>query len=309
MKISEHIFDRVSEIRNIINEILNEVQNDSLQYDSFQILRQEKYLKYHNSIRGIELGKLIIEAKNLNFNKEIFYGILINIENYKQSYLKKKSKIDAFNLNKLYAVYLKNRFDKEISIAKNDILEVSDIKNALPEIEKEKILREFKEFLANLQNKRDNHIKTFDWFFINYYEKFYEELQAIENLINEYFPEKALESDTDIFERNFANDLYRICVDNQIFKKENVSFENFYLILNTREPKQICVNTIEKKTVFAFPIKKFSKRIEDKNQRENWIQFICSQFGLSAKSVNSHGDTKDESTEIFYDLFGVKVKA
>ena len=100
-----------------------------------------------------------------------------------------------------------------------------------------------------------------------------------------------------------------ICEENNIFIKESLSFESFYLILNRREPRQNCLNLIDKKTVFAFPLKKLSKKIENKIQRANWLQFVCSQLGLSTNSVNSHGDHKDKSTEIFYELFGIIVEA
>ena len=100
-----------------------------------------------------------------------------------------------------------------------------------------------------------------------------------------------------------------ICEENNIFIKENLSFENFYLTLNRREPKQKILGSIIKKTVFAFPMKNLSKKIENKNQRTNWLQFVCQQFGLSTNSVNSHGDKKDDSTEVFYGLFGIQQEA
>jgi|GEM_PF-5822193 len=305
MMVPDYISKQIFEIRNLLNEVLREVQDDTFDYDEFQIFRSEKYREFLNKIKGIEFEKLIVEAKNLHLTKEVFSGILSNIENYQRFYLKKKSKIKAFNINRLYDVYLKIHFDKEIAILKNDISDVEDMNNPLPNWEKAKLIQEFEGNLRNIPEKRDRHIKTFDWFFINYYEKFNDEFQAIEKLTNDYFPEKTLETETDIFERNFINDLYRICEENQIFKKENLSFENFYLILNRREPKQKVFGSIIKKTVFSFPIKNLSKKIENKNQRANWLQFVCQQFGLSTKSVNSHGDNKDDSTELFLKLFHI----
>lgn len=308
MIIPNYLSQQISEARTLLNDILKKVQNDTFDYDEFQIFRLENYREYLEKIKATEFEKLIIETKNLNLNREIFNGLLSNIEDYTVLYLKIKNKTDAFDINKLYDVYLNNSFEKEIEIVKNDILEVEDEKNPLPKFEKEKLLKEFKEIIRSIQEKRDNHIKISDWFFINYYEKFYEELKALEFLINQYFPENKLEINEDLFDRNLINALYNICLNECILKPENISFEDFYLILNKRQPKQIGVNSIEKKTQFSFPIKNLSKRIEDKNQRKNWIQFVSIQFGLSVNSVNSHGDTKDESTEIFYDLFGIKVK-
>jgi len=127
-------------------------------------------------------------------------------------------------------------------------------------------------------------------------------------MINSYFPEKILENSTDIFDRNFINELYNICVENVIFKPENVSFENFYLIINERDPKKNCMNKIDRKTVFAFPIKNLSKKIGDRQERENWIEYVCDQLTLRQGSVNSHGDKKSSSTKVFYELFNIEIE-
>jgi|GEM_PF-3720605 len=46
--------------------------------------------------------------------------------------------------------------------------------------------------------------------------------------------------------------------------------------------------------------REFSLKIKEKENCKNWLQ-----FRLSTKSVNIHGDNKDDSTELFLKLFHI----
>jgi hypothetical protein len=299
---------QISDFRILIDDILSNVDNDTLSYDTLQIFQQENYHLLFEKLKNFDLEKLLIDAKNSNLNRNVFHGILTSIGNYSKLYKKLSSKFFAFDYGRLYELYLFEKYGKKIAILENDIKEVEDPENQLPQKEKTKLITEFKKELLCVIQQKNNLRKDFGWFFNNYYEGFNIMNQNAEKLIQSYFPEHSLEAESDYFPRNFINDLYNICEQNMIFDSDNITFENFYLILNQRKPKISCTNFIKKKTVFAFPIKHLSLKINDKLKRELWIDQICSKFGLNAKSINSHGNNKNIATEAFYNLFDVKIQ-
>ncbi|WP_312399862.1 hypothetical protein, partial [Chryseobacterium sp.] len=131
MMIPEQISNQILEVRNLLEEILNEVQNDALRYNEIQISKQSNYQYLLNSIDSNQLEKCLIDSKYLNVDREVFNGIVSTINAYKNYYNRNQKKFESFDLGKLYEVYLNINFDKEIAIFKNDVLEVEDSKNPL----------------------------------------------------------------------------------------------------------------------------------------------------------------------------------
>lgn len=308
MMVELSLTEQISDFRILVDDILLNVANDTLGYDTLQILQQENYHLLFEKFTNFNVERLLIEAKNSNLSKDIFHGILSCIGNYSKVYKRKKSKFLAYDFGRLYELYLFENYGKKISILQNDIAEVEDPGNLLPQNEKAQLVTDFKSELLSLTQQRNNLSNNFGWFFKNYYETFFNLNLLVEKLIQSYFPEQSLEVGTDIFNRHLINDLYNLCERNRVFDIEKVSFENFYLILNQRYPKRSCLNFIDKKTVFGFPVKHLSLRIKDKLRRALWIDHTCKEFGLNPKSINSHGNNKNISTEPFYDLFDITIQ-
>jgi len=207
----------------------------------------------------------------------------------------------------LFIKFLEYRYLNKISILENDIREIRDEKNKMPNWLKDKECEYFKTEIEKINSEFKIGKEVFLWIKEDYYTLAYHASSEILKEIRNSFPnEEVLEMDEDIFKFDYTYELWKILAENKIINIEILTIENFHLIINNRNPKTDCKKSVTNRTLINFPLNELSKKVKGlKLNKEKWVSHVCRLLDLNNDSVTKHGYKKDEN-KIFYDFFGVK---
>lgn len=282
------------------------ISQDKFRYNEDQLGQVHSIRFEFEKLDTVKIDTFLANLKNSNIERSTLNGLSKKLTDYIKKYNSKFNQIEKFNKSILIDTILSPyKFDEKITALETSILEIEDEKNKMPAWLKEKECNSFRNELKNLRSIRDKHLNDLSYVLNDYYRSLFLNALEIEQKIDDYFPNENLELGNDLFKRKLISDLYEILTHNEIVSDKQLTFENLYLILNLRKPIVICNTSINKKTLFAFPIIQLSKSIENNTDKENWLEFVAGQLGLKVSSIKSHGH-KNEKFTIFYDLFDIK---
>ncbi len=308
MIIPDKLSSQLEKLITILDNCYLILSKDRFNYNEDQIDFVNSINLEFEKLTNLKIDTFLANVKNNNLEKSILNGLNKKLSDYIKLYQSKFAEIEKFSKSILVETILsQNQFDEKIKILEDDITDIQDEKNKVPQWLKDKEIPHFNNELQILKSKQEKEVENLSWVLKDYYVSVFLLALEIENKIDAYFPSENLEMQADFFKREFISELYNILKTNNIINFNIVTFENLYLILNEREPKESCVNSIneDKRTLLTYPLKKLSMQIKSQNKREIWLDFVSKQLGLKVSSINSHG-YKNEKFSIFYDLFGVK---
>ena len=265
------------------------LSQDKFRYDADQIRYIDTIKLEYEKLDTIKIDTFLANLKNSNIERSILNGLSKKLTDYIKKYHSKFNQIERLNKSILiYTILSPYKFDEKITALETSIFEIEDEKNKMPSWLKEKECNSFGNELKDLQSIREKQLIDLSYILKDYYRSLFLNAIEIEQKIDDYFPNENLELGNDLFKRKLISDLYEILTHNEIISDKQLTFENLYLILNSRKPIGICNNSINKKTLFAFPIIQLSKVIESNIVKENWLEFVAEQLGLKVSSIKSH---------------------
>ncbi len=310
MNINPILSKQIKDLSESFNEINIVMRDDFLTLDIFQ---DKKQIFYHDSftkLKEFPFEELLIELKQEDINEGVLNCLKSRLNENVDNYTKQKLKYQAFEYTDLYCNVYKDSFDKQISIYKRDIEEIEDVKNLMPDDLKKIEIRYFQKQITDKEAESLEHLRSLQWYFVNYYHKIAELSLNYLTLIQYYYPDNYLEKKEDIFKRNYLNELYEICIVNDVFKEEDISFQNFYLILNQRKPLVSCKQKISKGKIvtFYFVLKYLSEMKKNAKEKNTWLLHVANNLGLEIEIIKKKWNTNTKNTHIFSSFFGIETK-
>ena len=307
MIIPEEILAQIREIKDIFKNLNQSLLLDTFIYDEneYNIVKKNKF--DFTKLENIDFERLIMNIIQNKINPAILNSLIKTLEEYNINYKSNYNKIKNFDREMLFIKFLEYRYLNKISILENDIREIRDEKNKMPDWLKDKECDYFKTEIVKINSEFKIGKEVFLWIKEDYYTLAYHASSEILKEIRNSFPnEEVLEMDEDIFKFDYTYELWKILAENKIINIEILTIENFHLIINNRNPKTDCKKSVTNRTLINFPLNELSKKVKGlKLNKEKWVSHVCRLLDLNNDSVTKHGYKKDEN-KIFYDFFGVK---
>lgn len=308
MIIPKELTLQLEKLITILNNCGLILSKDKFRYNEDQVELVNLIKFEFEELIDIKIDTFLANVKNNNLEKSILNGLNKMLSDYLKIYHSKFDQIEKFSKSILIeSILTPYQFDEKVKILEDDIIDIQDEKNKMPKWLKDKETPYFAKKLQIVKFNQEKDVKDLSWVLKDYYGSVFLLVLKIENKIDAYFPSENLEMKSDFFKREFISELYHILKTNDIINFNILTFENLYLILNEREPKESCVNSIneDKRTLLTFPLKKLSMQIKLQNKREFWLNFVSKQLGLKVSSIRSHGH-KNIKFNIFCELFKIK---
>lgn len=307
MTITENITKQITEVKNIFNEFNLSLEVDDFIFDEREISILERNKNNFSKLKEIDFNNLIMDIILNNVNPKILNSLVKTFEEYNLNFKSKYSKIRNFDRDRLFKNFLEYRYLDKISILENDIKEIKDNTNKMPDWLKDKECDYFKNEIEKINSEFEIGKEAFLWIKKDYYTLAFQASSEMEKEIQKSFSkQQALETEEDIFSLEYVLDFRKMLINNDIIDVEKLTKENLYRILNQREPLSDCSECVKIKTSINFPLNELSKKVKKKGlDKEKWINHVYKILNLNKNSITSHG-YKNEKNEIFYDFFGIK---
>jgi hypothetical protein len=274
-----------------LDRLLNELETDKFTNDIWQCYKQESYAIVYKELDSIDFEVLLIELRNNNFSKGTLYNIVSIIDKLNLLFEEYNAQIQSLDLYKLYhKVYISHLFDDKIKLAIEDLKHVQEREIPLeaPKNLNEVDIEYFKNELEKIRNEKLLFEKENTHLLTDYYSLFKIHISKAKGWITTYFPEERLNLDDDIFTSMQVNLLYEECILMQCFTTNDLIFEDFYLILNRRKPKVPFTQSFKQVTKFAKELKPYTDKV-DKQIKDQWREFVCTELNLNANTIRSYG--------------------
>ncbi|MBB1139019.1 MULTISPECIES: hypothetical protein [Myroides] len=282
---------KLSQYSKLLDRLLNELKTDKFVNDIWQCYKQESYTIVYKELDSIDFEVLLIELRNNNFSKGVLYNIVSIIDKLNLLFEEYNTQIQSLDLYKLYhKVYISHFFDDKIKLAIEDLKHVQEREIPLeaPKNLNEVDIEYFKNELEKIRNEKFLFEKENTHLLTDYYSLFKSHISKTKGWITTYFPEERLNLDDDIFTSMQVNLLYEECILMQCFTTNDLSFEDFYLILNRRKPKTPFTQSFKQVTKFAKELKPYTDKV-DKQIKDHWREFVCSELNLNVNTIKSYG--------------------
>ncbi|GAQ13483.1 hypothetical protein MODO_1138 [Myroides odoratimimus] len=287
---------KLSKYSKSLDRLLNELETDKFTNDIWQCYKQESYTIVYKDLDSIDFEVLLIELRNNNFSKETLYNIVSIIDKLNLLFEEYNTQIQSLDLYKLYyKVYISHLFDDKIKLAIEDLRHVQEREIPLeaPKNLNEVDIEYFKNELEKIRNEKLLFKKENIHLLTDYYSLFKSHISKAKGWIITYFPEERLNLDDDIFTSMQVNLLYEECILMQCFTTNDLSFEDFYLILNRRKPKVPFTQSFKQVTKFAKELKPYTDKV-DKQIKDQWREFVCTELSLNLNTIKSYGHKTKE---------------
>ena len=255
MIIPEEILAQIREIKDIFKNLNQSLLLDTFIYDEneYNIVKKNKF--DFTKLENIDFERLIMIIIQNKIDPAILNSLIKTLEEYKINYKSNYNKIKNFDREMLFIKFLEYRYLNKISILENDIREIRDEKNKMPDWLKDKECDYFKTEIVKINSEFKIGKEVFLWIKEDYYTLAYHASSEILKEIRNSFPnEEVLEMDEDIFKFDYTYELWKILAENEIINIEILTKENFHLIINNRNPKTDCKKSVTNRTLINFPL-------------------------------------------------------
>ncbi|MDR2221104.1 MAG: hypothetical protein LBE34_00015 [Flavobacteriaceae bacterium] len=282
---------KLSQYSKALDKLLSEFKSDEFTYDIWQCYKQESYATVSKELDAIDLEALLIEIRNSNFSKGALNNIVSLLEQLILLFDQHSTEMQNLDLYKLYhRVYITHLFNDKIALATEDLKHVKERELPLeaPKNHNDADIEYFRKELSNLYTEKEVFEKENTYLLTNYYNSFKTHITKAKDWITTYFPEERLNLDDDLFTSMQVNLLYEECILMQCFSTEDISFEDFYLILNRRKPKAKFTKSFKQVTKFAKELKPYTDKV-DKQIKDQWREFVCTELNLKLSTIKSYG--------------------
>ncbi len=285
MSLDNPLLKHINEYLKILKELSNLLDNDSLQQNTYQCIRQESYAKAFSDLTKLDIDALLITGQAESLSKKVFLNILKQIEVINKLIDDKDELITHFDFIHLYdKVLLPKMFENKILIARQDLKEIQEKEKPIwvSQCEFDEDKKYWEKELYRVLAERDTYTQDNVHLIQNYYHKIRDYLLIVKEDIYVYYPEDRLRLESDLFEIKDVLKLYNSALELKCFKEDDLAFEDFYLIFNLREPKARFDSTFKYITKFAQPpLYEMMKDIE-KDVRDKVIDFIVLKLKLKS---------------------------
>lgn len=285
MSLDNPLLKHLNEYLKILKELSNLLDTDSLQQNTYQCIRQESYAKAFSYLKKLDIDALLITGQAESLSKKVFLNILKQIEVINKLIEDKDELITHFDFIHLYdKVLLPKMFENKILIARQDLKEIQEKEKPIwvSQCEFDEDKKYWEKELYRVLAERDTYIQDNVHLIQNYYYKIRDYLLTVKEDIYAYYPEDRLRLESDLFEIKDVLKLYNSALELKCFKEGDLAFEDFYLILNLREPKTQFDSAFKQISKFAQPpLYEMMKDIE-KDVRNKVIEFIVLKFKLKS---------------------------
>lgn len=285
MSLDNPLLKHLNEYLKILKELSNLLDTDSLQQNTYQCIRQESYAKAFSDLTKLDIDALLITGQAESLSKKVFLNILKQIEVINKLIDDKDELITHFDFIHLYdKVLLPKMFENKILIARQDLKEIQEKEKPIwvSQCEFDEDKKYWEKELYRVLAERDTYIQDNVHLIQNYYYKIRDYLLTVKEDIYAYYPEDRLRLESDLFEIKDVLKLYNSALELKCFKEGDLAFEDFYLILNLREPKTQFDSAFKQISKFAQPpLYEMMKDIE-KDVRNKVIEFIVLKFKLKS---------------------------
>ncbi|WP_121965712.1 MULTISPECIES: hypothetical protein [Myroides] len=282
---------KLSQYSKTLDKLLDEFKSDEFTYDIWQCYKQESYATVSKELDAIDLEALLIEIRNSNFSKGALNNIALLLEQLSLLFDQHNTKMQNLDFYKLYhRVYIVHLFNDKIALATEDLKHVKERELPLeaPKDLNDADIEYFRKELSDLYTEKEVFEKENTYLLTNYYNSFKTHITKAKDWITTYFPEERLNLDDDLFTSMQVNLLYEECILMQCFSTEDISFEDFYLILNRRKPKAKFTQPFKQVTKFAKELKPYTDKV-DKQIKDQWREFVCTELNLNVNTIKSYG--------------------
>jgi hypothetical protein len=144
MIIPEEILAQIREIKDIFKSLKQSLLLDTFIYDEneYNIVKKNKF--DFTKLENIDFERLIMNIIQNKINPAILNSLIKTLEEYYLNYNSNYNKIKNFDRDMLFIKFLEYRYLNKISILENDIREIRDEKNKMPNWLKDKECEYFK---------------------------------------------------------------------------------------------------------------------------------------------------------------------
>ena len=138
MIIPEEILAQIREIKDIFKNLNQSLLLDTFIYDEneYNIVKKNKF--DFTKLENIDFERLIMNIIQNKINPAILNSLIKTLEEYYLNYNSNYNKIKNFDRDMLFIKFLEYRYLNKISILENDIREIRDEKNKMPNWLKDK---------------------------------------------------------------------------------------------------------------------------------------------------------------------------
>lgn len=307
MKIENLLLQEISCLIKMFDKSFILLYNDKFHFDESQIEKFIKIKEISDLLDNINFDITFMQLANEGFKEIIFSDLITKISKYDELVFKKKVITHNLFLN----LYFGNipeilKIQQCIKIKEIDILEVENSQSGMSESEKRMIINEFKIELFELQKEKKIIFDKYSWIKTNYYYNIYSKADKIIEKIESYFKVTVLKSSKEIFEAELTKKIFDKMVEEKyIYPKYHLTYENFHLILNLKNPKTNSCNSI-KVTLFGYLFQLLSNDVEKKGfNKIEWENFVIKEFNFKKITLESRF-YETENNKIFNDIINPK---
>lgn len=307
MKIENPFLQEISWLIKMFDKAFLLLYNDKFHFEESQIEKFIKIKEISDLLDEKNFDTTFMQLANEGFKEIIFSDLISKISKYDDLVFEKKVITNNFYLNS----YFENipallKIQQRIKIKENDILEVQNTQSGMPESEKQKIINEFKIELFTLQKEKKMIFDKCSWIKTNYYYKINSNAGEIITRIENYFNVSVLKPTNEIFDSDLTLKIFNKMVEEKyIYSKSQLSYENFHLILNFKNPKFNSCNSI-KVTHFGYLFQLLSDNVGKKGfNKIEWEDFVIKEFDFKRNTLESRF-FETEKNKIFYDIINLE---
>lgn len=293
----------------VLDNCYHKLSHDKFRYCKDQIFVINSIKFEFDELAKFKVDTFLANLKNNHSEKSVLNGLNQKLNDYTKLYKSKSDKIANFNKSVLLESILDEyKFKEKIKILEDDIADIEDERNEMPEWLKEKECQKLSSELENIKSDRQKSFNELSYIKNDYYGSIFIMSLEIEKKIDDYFPDNLFVLEDNIVKLFLAKNIYEVLLNEEIIEPNQLSMEDYFLIINMRDPKKNCKDSVKKLELMSFPIKEISKSIKQKDLKSKYINHVADKLGLNVNTITNK-TYKTEKFKIFYFLFGIKTNS
>jgi hypothetical protein len=287
----QDIHKTIVTLTNLYSELNEYWETDKCIVGTFQVLRQEKYKGYYETLNESDIENLTLNIISNSLNKNILNRLQILIEQNILIYKQHQHKFDGLDFYALYEVDEHDTFDGRLAILLKD---KEDIQNFEYPTEQEKtmLLKENQEEINLLKAEKSNYRRKTAWIIENYYSKIYELSQSFSSILNIYFPVEKEKTQKEVkptikpglyFDMQLVSLIHHQCNNIQF---ENLSEIDLYTLLNLQPTNAKLIIKPNEQVRMCYLVYKLYKYLKT-DSRTEWRTLILKSAGIKEQYYQS----------------------
>lgn len=298
-----------SQLENLIAVLDNcyyKLSHDKFRYNKDQIFVINSIKFEFDELAKFKVDTFLANLKNNHSEKSVLNGLNQKLTDYTKLYKLKSDKIANFNKSVLLESILDEyKFKEKIKILEDDIADIEDERNEMPEWLKEKECQKLSRELENIKSDRQKSSNELSYIKNDYYGSIFIISLEIEKKIDDYFPDNRFTLETDLVKLSLTVKIHDILISNEVIDPKKLSIEDFFLIINHRKPLNNCRDSVKKLVLMSFPINEIAKNIKQSDLKSKYINYVADKLGLNVNTITNK-TYKNTKFKMFYMLFGIK---